>query len=253
LLIDIAVPGGTAEAWLSRPESEGDRPGVLLFMDAFGIRPQIEQMADRIASWGYVVLAPHVFHRNGTIEELAPTTDLRDEHESADFFGEAFSRVRGLTAAKVSPDLVAYVDDLLALTGVAPGPVGVTGYCMGARLAIRTSCLRPDVVAACGGFHGGGLATDADDSPHRGLGEARAAYVFGHADKDRSMPPEAIERLDRALEEAGLDHVSEVYAGARHGYTMADTAAYDEQAAERHYAALEDLFRRSLGARSPSR
>jgi carboxymethylenebutenolidase len=123
---------------------------------------------------------------------------------------------------------------------------------MGARLAVRTSGLRPDVVAACGGFHGGGLATEADDSPHRRLAQARAAYVFGHADHDRSMPPEAIERLDGALEDAGLQHVSEVYAGARHGYTMADTAAYDEAAAERHYRALEELLRRSLGSRSPS-
>lgn len=252
VLIDVAVPDGTAEAWLSRPDGGGDHPGVVLFMDAFGIRPQIEQMADRIASWGYVVLAPNVFHRHGTVEELAPTTDLRDEHASADFFGKAFAKVRGLTADKVAPDLVAYVDDLLALQGVV-GPIGVTGYCMGARLALRTSCLRPDEVAACGGFHGGGLATDDEDSPHRRLPEARAAYVFGHADKDRSMPREAIDRLDRALEDAGLEHVSEVYAGARHGYTMADTAAYDEAAAERHYAALEDLLSRSLGARSPSR
>jgi carboxymethylenebutenolidase len=67
------------------------------------------------------------------------------------------------------------------------------------------------------------------------------------------MPPEAIARLDAALEDAGLDHVTEVYAGAAHGYTMADTAAYDEAAAERHYAALESLLRRSLGAGSPAR
>jgi carboxymethylenebutenolidase len=242
----------SAESWVSRPD-DGEHPGVLLFMDAFGLRPQIRQMADRIASWGYVVLAPNVFHRGGTIEELAPTTDLHDREASGEFFAAAFSRVRALTADIVEPDLVGYVDDLLALPGVAPGPIGVTGYCMGARLALRTSWLRPDVVAACGCFHGGGLATEGEDSPHSGLAKARAAYVFAHADHDRSMPPEAIDRLERALDEAGLTYVSEVYVGAEHGYTMADTAAYDEAGAERHYSALEDLFRRSLGARSPSR
>ena len=251
-LIDIAVPGGTAEAWLSRPDDDGEHPGVLLFMDAFGIRPQIEQMADRIAGWGHVVLAPNVFHRFGSVDELAPTTDLRDDEASADYLAQAFARVRRLTADSVEPDLSSWVDDLLAMPGVT-SPIGVTGYCMGARLALRTSWLRPDVVAACGGFHGGRLATDDEDSPHLGLSRARAAYVFGHADHDRSMPPEAIDRLDRALDEAGLEHVSEVYVGAPHGFTMADTSKYDEPAAERHYQALEDLFRRSLGGRSPSR
>jgi carboxymethylenebutenolidase len=246
VLIDVAVPGGTAEAWVSRPEAAGDHPGVLLFMDAYGIRPQIGQMADRIATWGYVVLAPNVFHRNGRIADVAPTTDLREPGGSEAFFAQAYPRVRALTPALAEPDIVAYVDDLLRLPGVARGPIGVTGYCMGARLALRASYLRPDAVAACGGFHGGGLATEDDDSPHRGLPAARAAFVFGHADHDRSMPPEAIERLDRALADAGLEHVSEMYTGASHGYTMADTAAYDEAAAERHYDALEALFARTL-------
>lgn len=252
MLVDVAVPGGTAEAWVSRPDGDGEHPGVLLFTDAFGIRPQIGRMADRIAGWGYVVLAPHVFHREGTIAELAPTVDLRDKDASADYLSQAFARVRRLTSDMAEPDIDAYVDALLALPGVT-APIGVTGYCMGARLAVRTSGLRPDVVAACGGFHGGGLATEADDSPHRRVATARAAYVFAHADHDRSMPPEAIERLDRALDDAGLEHVTEVYAGAPHGFTMADTASYDEAAAERHFVALEELLRRSLGARSPGR
>jgi carboxymethylenebutenolidase len=250
---ELAVPDGTAEAWVSHPGDEAQHPGVLLFMDAFGVRPQIEQMAERIADWGYVVVAPNVFHRDGTIEELAPDVDLRDQEASADIVARAFSRVRRLTPERVAPDLDAYVDAIRALPGVTSGPIGVTGYCMGARLAVRASCLRPDDVAACGGFHGGGLATEDDDSPHRGLSRARAAYVFGHADHDRSMPREAIERLDGALDDARLDHLTEVYDGARHGYTMADTPAYDEGAAERHYAALQDLLTRSLGARSPDR
>jgi carboxymethylenebutenolidase len=252
VLIDVPVPGGTAEAWVSRPDDE-PHPGVLLFMDAFGIRPQIQQMADRIASWGHVVLAPNVFHRDGTIDELAPTKDLREPGASAEFFGHAAPRIKALTSDLAGPDIDGYVDALLGLPGVGEGPIGVTGYCMGARLAVRAACLRPDAVAACGGFHGGGLATDGPDSPHRGLPNARAAFVFGHADHDRSMPADAIAELDRALDDNGLAHVTEVYAGAPHGYTMADTPSYDEAAAERHFTALEELLSRSLGARSRGR
>jgi carboxymethylenebutenolidase len=245
-VIAVPVPGGTAEAWVSRPRGDGPHPGVLLFMDAFGIRPQLEQMAHRIASWGYVVLAPNVFHREGTVAELAPTLDLRSPETREDYVPAAMRRVRRLKPAVAEPDIGSYVEALLDLPDVAEGPIGVTGYCMGARLAVRAACLRPDVVAACGGFHGGRLVTDDEDSPHRGLPRARASFFFGHADRDRSMPPEAIARLDAALDDAGLEHVTEVYAGASHGYTMADTSAYDETAAELHYAALEDLLARTL-------
>jgi carboxymethylenebutenolidase len=245
-MIEIEVPDGTAEAWVSRPDDDDEHPGVLFFMDAIGLRPQIERMADRIAGWGYIVLAPNVFHRDGWVADLAPTADLTEPGVREAFFATAMPRVRGLTRALAEPDIEAYVGALRALPGVVGGPIGVTGYCMGARLAVRAACLRPDVVAACGGFHGGGLATSDDDSPHRGLPRARAAFVFGHADQDRSMPAVAIAELDGALDDAGLEHVSEVYAGAAHGYTMADTSMYDAAAAERHYRALEDLFSRTL-------
>ena len=84
---------------------------------------------------------------------------------------------------------------------------------MGARLATRAAGLRPDVVAAVGGFHGGGLVVDGPDSPHLMLAKARAEFVYGHADGDHSMPVEAVEPLGAALEAAGLRHTNEIYAG----------------------------------------
>lgn len=245
-LVEVAVPDGTAEGWVGRPD-DGAHPGVLLFMDAFGIRSQIREMAERIAGWGYVVLAPNVFHRSGTVGELEPRADLRRPEEREHAIRSAMGRVGALTPDLAERDIPAYVDALRSLPGVADGPIGVTGYCMGARLAVRAACLRPDVVAACGAFHGGGLATDDERSPHRGLRRSKAAFYFGHADRDKSMGPQAIARLDRALDDAGLEHVTEVYADAPHGYTMADTSSYDEAAAERHYVALRDLLDRTLG------
>jgi carboxymethylenebutenolidase len=60
------------------------------------------------------------------------------------------------------------------------------------------------------------------------------------------MPPEAVGRLGEALAAAGLVFINDVYAGAPHGYTMADTASYHAQGAERHYRALESLLDRTL-------
>ncbi len=215
-------------------------------MDAIGVRQRIADMCDRIASWGYVVLAPNVFYREGTADEVGPHADLTAPGEREAFFGQAMPRVGALTRDKAVPDIAAYVHSLRGLDGVADGPIGTVGYCMGARLAMRAGTGHPDDVAAVGGFHGGGLWADAPDSPHLGLRDARAEFVFGHADQDRSMPAEAVAALGEALESAGLTARNEIYPGAAHGYTMADTSMYDEPATERHFTELKALFERAL-------
>lgn len=124
-------------------------------------------MADRVAAWGYVVMAPNVFYRDGTAEKLAPTEDLTVPANREAFFGSAMKRVGAHTPDQSNADLDAHLDALLALPGVAGNEVGVTGYCMGGRLSLRAASSRPREVVAAGAFHAGGLVTDADDSPHR--------------------------------------------------------------------------------------
>ncbi len=245
-MITIDTPDGAAEAYVARPDdAAGPLPGVLLIMDAFGLRPQIERMADRIASWGYVVLAPNVFYRWGTAAELAPAGDLTNE-ERAEFLAEAMPRVRALTEDLATPDLSAYLDALHGLDGVADGDIGVTGYCMGGRLALLAAVTHPDAVGAVGLFHTGGLVTDQPTSPHRRLADVRADLLAVHADNDRSLPPQAVAEFEHALTAAGVTHSASVYPGALHGYTMADTAVYHHDAAEHHYAELEKLFAHTL-------
>jgi len=242
--IEIPAPDGTAEAYLARPD-DAPHPGVLFFIDAIGLRPQIEAMADRIASWGYVVLAPNLFYRTGTAADLAPAGDLTQQGERESFFATVGPRMEAVTTERMDADTGAYLDALLAQPGVT-GPVGVTGYCMGARYATRAAGTHPGDVAAAGGFHGGRLVTDQPDSPHLTLASARAEFVYGHADNDASMPPDAVATLGETLAAHGLTATNEIYPGAAHGYTMADTSTYDETGAERHYAELEALFARTL-------
>lgn len=240
--IEIAAPDGPAEAYLT---GEPGRPGVLLYIDAIGLRPRIEEMADRIASWGYVVLAPNVFYRDGTAAALAPDGDLRDPGERERFFASGvMERVGALTPDLSGPDADAWVAALAEHAG--DGPIGVTGYCMGARLAVRTAGQHPGTVAACGGFHGGRIVTDAPDSPHLAIAGSTAAYAFGHADQDASMPPDQVAALEEVLRATGRPYLNEVYAGATHGFTMADTSVYDEAGTERHFDVLRGLLERAL-------
>ncbi len=238
--VDIPIGDAVADAYLTSPDDDGQHPGVLLIMDAFGLRPRIEEMADRIAARGYVVLAPNVFYRAGRAPVL-PMPDLSDPDVRTQFFQQLRPLLDQLTPEILAIDGKAYLD---YLGERAPGPVAITGYCMGGRVGWRIATAFPDRVNALASFHGGGLATDAGDSPHLTASELRAELYFGHADNDPSMTPEHVATLEQALDEAGASYRSELYEGAMHGYTMSDTAAYDEASAERHFEALFDLLGR---------
>ncbi|MEU7917916.1 dienelactone hydrolase family protein [Micromonospora zamorensis] len=243
--VDIPTSDGVADASLIRPDGDGPFPAVLLFMDAFGPRPRLVEMAERIAERGYLVLTPHLFYRGGR----APMFDLSRLAE-ADQRGALFAKIaplaQALTPEAISRDTAAYLDFLAARDDVRPGPVAITGYCLGGTNALRAIEAHPDRVAAAASFHGGHLVTEAPDSPHRGVGSITGEVYFGHADADQSMTSEQIATLEQALDAAGVRYRSEVYEGAHHGFTMADTPMYDEKATERHWAALFDLLDRTL-------
>ena len=243
--VDVATADGVADAYLTRPEGDGPHPAVLFIMDAIGLRSRIEEMADRVAAQGHVVLAPNVFYRAGRAPVLA-LPDSSDPDERAGFMDAVRPLVEQLTPERVVGDGAAYLE---YLAGVAPGPVAITGYCMGGRVGWRIAAAHPDRVVALGSFHAGGLVTDAPSSPHLSAGDLKAELYFGHADQDRSMTVEQIEVLERALDDAGARYRSELYEGARHGYTMADTAAYDEAACERHFTELFALLGSTFKAR----
>ncbi|RYB95692.1 dienelactone hydrolase family protein [Nocardioides oleivorans] len=238
------MPDGEAEAYLATAPDGAPAPGVLFVIDAIGLRPRIEEMVDRIASWGYTVLAPNVFYRDGRAVDVAPRADLREPGNREAFMGEAMQRVRGLTPDLLARDIPAYLAALRARPEVSGEEVGTTGYCMGARIAIRAAGADPDVVAV-GGWHGGGLVTDGPDSPHLAVAGARASFAFGHASDDGSMPPEAVTALGEAIDAAGLTVVNEVFPGP-HGYSMSDTSMYDEESAERHFDSLRQLLDSTL-------
>ena len=240
--IDVPTPDGFADCYLTKPAGEGAHPGVLFMIDAIGLRPRIEEMADRIAAHGYVVLAPNVFYRAGRAP-LWETPDLHDPDSRGRFLQSLGPLMGAFTPAAVAADGGAYLDKLGELTD---GPVGVTGYCFGGRLGWMIAAAHPDRVAVLGGFHTGRMVTDEEGSPHLLASRVRGEVYWGHADQDPSMTAQNIAALDQAMDDAGVRHTTEIYEGAQHGYTMSDMGAYNEAAAERHFAALFELLQRAI-------
>jgi carboxymethylenebutenolidase len=242
-VVEIPTPDGAADAYLTRPDDR-PRPGVLFIMDAYGLRPTIEEMADRIAADGYGVLAPNVFYRAGR-SPVVPMPDLSDPDQRASFFESIRPLIEHLTPERLASDGGAYLDYLAQVA--APGAVAITGYCMGARVGWWIAVAHPHRVAALAGFHAGGMASDAPNSPHLVADRVKAEMYFGFADQDPTMNAEQIATFEHALQQAGARYRSEVYRGARHGYTMSDGPAYDEAARDRHFRELRTLLNRILG------
>ncbi|WP_164016865.1 dienelactone hydrolase family protein [Pyxidicoccus trucidator] len=240
--IDIKTPEGTMDAKLFQPEGNGPWPAVILLTDAFGIRPVFEQMAHRLAKEGYVVLLPNVFYREGHTSKL----DLQGSFEDEVFRKRIYALIGGLTPERLEVDAAAELDFLGRQPQVKGKKVGVAGYCMSGGIAVRMAADFPDRIGAAASSHGGRLATDAPESPHRLVGKVKGELYFGHADNDGSMPAEAIQKLETSLKESGVKHRSELFTGARHGYAVAGSAAYDKDASEKHWQRLLDLFHRTL-------
>jgi carboxymethylenebutenolidase len=243
--IEIRATDGTPEGVLFRPEGERRLPGVIFLTDIRGIRPATRDMARRLAAEGYCVLMPNVFYRTGrpTLFDFPmrigeERTMKRIAELSAPLTPEAMER-----------DASDYVDYLSGQDSVSEGAMGVVGHCFTGAMAMRVAAARPDRIAAGASFHGGRLFTEDAKSPHLVLPRVKARLYFAHAVNDNTMPEEAIEKLDRALEawnSSGNRYESEIYEGAYHGWTAPDSPVYNEAQADRAFKKLAELFAESL-------
>ncbi|MEV6636872.1 dienelactone hydrolase family protein [Actinoplanes sp. NPDC051470] len=237
--MDIQTRDGVADSYLVRPPGDGPFPGVLLFMDAFGLRPRLEEMADRIAERGYAVLVPNLFYRFGRTP-LVDLAGMSDPDRRGEIFGTVMPMIQDLSRDKVISDTESYLDALGTEAVVA------VGYCMGGRNALVAAEGHPDRIKAVASFHAGGVVTDQPDSPHLHVAAlaGNTELYFGHADNDRSMTADNIKALEAALDDAGVTYTSELYPGAPHGFTMSDTAMYHEEGEKRHWMRLFELLDR---------
>jgi carboxymethylenebutenolidase len=219
--------------------------GRAVFADAGGVRATFAQMGDRLAGMGYAALIPDIYYRAGEWAPFDVATLFTDEQERARMSG----LVSVLTNEAVIADAGAYADFLLARPEVAGPAIGTTGYCLGGRLSLIAAGGLGPKVAAAASFHGGRLAVAGDpSSPHLSAGRITATVYVAGAQGDRSFTAEQAGLLDSALTGAGVEHTIEFYP-ARHGFAVPDNPTYDAQAADRHWAALRELYRAHLQAR----
>ena len=239
--IRIETADGVAPARLFEPDANPNKAGVILYMDAFGLRPALDEMAERLAGEEYTVLVPDLFYRYGEYGPFDAKTAFSNEKTAT----QLRQMLGGTTQAMTIADSGAFIEALAAHG--ATGKIGTVGYCMGGARALNAAAAYPDRITAAASFHGGNLAGDAEDSPHRQAGKLKAKVYVGVAGVDRSFPPEQSARLAQALREAEVDHIIENYVGKQHGWAVPDHSVHDVEGAERHWNRLITFFRETLG------
>ena len=237
----LEIPTINTQTLLLRPDRAAEFPGVVFLTDIWGIRPSNIGMARRLAEKGFAVLMPNVFHRYSRIQPNGWKPDVENQIHKAlqTLFGT-------LTAEQMVSDGKTYTDFLLAQTGVKPGKIGVVGYCFSGQMALRLAAAEPDRVAAAASLHGGFLVTDKPDSPHTVIPKVKARLYFGHAVEDGSATPKQIATLEETLRDWHGAFQSEMYEGAKHGWTVPDQPVYNELQAERAFEKLVELFDATL-------
>lgn len=242
--VEIKTPDGVADAALYYPEGKGSWPAVVVWPDVISLRPAFREMGRRLAASGYVVLVPNLYYR----VKKAPVVQSGFNFASPEDRAKIAPMRATVTPEGTDRDATAYIAFLDALPQTdKKKKVGVQGYCMGGPLAFRTAGVAPSRVAAVASFHGGGLVTDAPTSPHLTLPVSKAEYLICVADNDDQKDPTDKEKLKVALDAAKRPNKIEVYAGAAHGWTVKGSQVYDEPAAEKAWAELLALYKRTLG------
>jgi carboxymethylenebutenolidase len=238
----VETPDGRADGFFVHPPS-GAHPGVLLWPDAFGLRPAMKRMAERLAGSGYSVLAVNPYYRTAKAPILPEGADFADP----DTRETILSMMGTLSPETHARDAKAFVDWLDAQPSVDRSRrMGTMGYCMGGPITMRTAAARPDRVGAAASFHGGRLVTDDADSPHLLVPKMKVSYLFAIAEDDDEREPETKKVLRETFAKNGLSAEIEVYEGTLHGWCPPDSRVYDEAQAERAWSRLLALFESTL-------
>ncbi|HEV1285853.1 MAG TPA: dienelactone hydrolase family protein [Bryobacteraceae bacterium] len=236
--VNVTTPDGAADCYFVHPSS-GTAAGVVMWPDIFGLRPAFRQMGKRLAESGYSVLVVNPFYR----VKKAPTADAG----AATPIPQLMPLAQALNETTQMTDAKAFIGWLDRQPSVARNrKIGTQGYCMGGPIAFRTSAAMPDRVGAVASFHGGGLVTAGENSPHLEAAKTKAQFLIAIAANDDARSPNEKNVLKETFAKANLPAEIEVYADAAHGWCPPDSRVYNEPQAEKAWSRLLALYGKAL-------
>jgi carboxymethylenebutenolidase len=240
--VQIKTPDGMADCYFVHPAG-GAHAAVIVWPDIMGIRTSFRMMGKRLAESGYSTLVVNPYYRTAK----GPVIEDGESFSQPAVRERLMPHARSLSPETCVSDGRAFVDYLDAQASVDTNRmIGTTGYCMTGSYTMRLAAAMPERIGACGSFHGGGLATDSDSSPHLLAPEIKAGLLIAIAANDDEKEPNAKVMLREAFDDAGVNAEIEVYADTLHGWCPLDSVVYNEAQAERAWSRLLVLFEREL-------
>jgi carboxymethylenebutenolidase len=238
----VETPDGMADCYFVHP-AKGAHAGIIVWPDIMGIRTSFRMMGKRLAESGYSVLVVNLYYRSKKGPVIADGESFSDPGVRERLMPYA----RSLSPETAVSDGRAFVTFLDQQPSVDTSrKIGTTGYCMTGSYTMRLAAAMPQRIGAGGSFHGGGLATDDDNSPHLLATQMKAGFLIAIAANDDQKDPEAKVLLRQAFDSAGLNAEIEVYQDTLHGWCPPDSPVYNEVQAERAWSRLLALFKREL-------
>ncbi len=228
----VTTPDGAMPVYVAEPIAPGRRPAVIVIMEAFGLNGHIEDVTRRVAAEGYVALAPDIYGRS-----------LPENKVGYDELPKAIGLMQKLNDGKVVQDLGSALDALAKRPNVNAARVGVTGFCMGGRLAFLLAAELPERIAAAAPFYGGGISALLPKAE-----KIRAPLYLFFGEKDAFIPADQVKAIDARLSELGKSYTLKNYTGADHGFFCNDRVSYNATAAADAWKELLGFFRKHLGS-----
>lgn len=240
--VSIPSPDGAIDGKFFFPV-DGAHAAVIFWPDIHGVRPAHYDAARRLAGEGYAVIAANPYYRTHKGRLFPEGMTLRSEG-GRELVTPHYSALSPATVKTDAAALAAWLDDQEQVD--TSRGIGAVGFCMTGSWTLRAAAALPERIKAPASFHGGGLVTDKEDSPHTLAGKITGGALIAIAQNDHERQPEAEGTLIKAFAEANVPAEIEVYEGAMHGWVPTDSRAHDPEACERAWGRMLALFEREL-------
>jgi len=238
---DLDTPTGVMRTYIHRPVGEGSYPAILFYSEIFQQTGPIERAAKFMASQGYAVLVPEVFHELNPIGTVLAYDDAGREKGNDD---------------KHSKNIEGYDTDNQAMIAFLQqqdwcnNQIGAMGYCIGGHLAFRAA-LQPEIKgSAC--FYGTDLHIQTipnqpgQHSMER-LDDIKGELLMIWGKQDNHIPAEGLLKIYQELNATDITFTwHEFNAGHAFMRDEGDGGRYDAQTAQLGYQLALNLFSRTL-------